>query len=68
MLRLRVNNLLKVKPIITSHPIRNFSSTNKRLAEIQLEVDGVKVSIEQGSSLIQACEKAGKYFSFLSLL
>ncbi|KAM0750943.1 NADH-quinone oxidoreductase [Meredithblackwellia eburnea MCA 4105] len=36
-----------------------FSSTAHRQAEITLEVDGKQVSIEQGSSLIQACEKAG---------
>ena len=37
-----------------------FHSSPARRAEIELEVDGKKVSIEQGSSLIQACEKAGK--------
>ena len=41
--------------------LRSFSSTTTRLAEITLQVDGVSVSIEQGSSLIQACEKAGAY-------
>ncbi|KAH8916126.1 NADH-ubiquinone oxidoreductase 78 kDa subunit, mitochondrial [Atractiella rhizophila] len=38
---------------------RGFSSTAKARAEIELEVDGKKVKIEQGSALIQACEKAG---------
>ncbi|KDE05693.1 NADH-ubiquinone oxidoreductase 78 kDa subunit [Microbotryum lychnidis-dioicae p1A1 Lamole] len=40
-------------------PTRSLHSTSAARAEIQLEVDGVPVSIEQGSSLIQACEKAG---------
>lgn len=40
---------------------RPFASTSHRAAEIQLEVDGIPVSIEQGSSIIQACEKAGTF-------
>ncbi|ORY86759.1 NADH-ubiquinone oxidoreductase 75 kDa subunit [Leucosporidium creatinivorum] len=46
-------------PRAASAPLRSLSSTAARQAEIQLEVDGVQVSVEQGSSLIQACEKAG---------
>lgn len=38
---------------------RSFSSTVRRPAEVELTVDGKKVSIEAGSALIQACEKAG---------
>ncbi|KAL9620274.1 MAG: hypothetical protein Q9160_005173 [Pyrenula sp. 1 TL-2023] len=38
---------------------RSFSSTSHRPAEVELTVDGKKVSIEAGSALIQACEKAG---------
>ncbi|RYP68815.1 hypothetical protein DL771_006433 [Monosporascus sp. 5C6A] len=38
---------------------RAFSATAQRLAEVELTVDGKKVSIEAGSALIQACEKAG---------
>jgi 2Fe-2S iron-sulfur cluster binding domain len=38
---------------------RSFSSTVQRSAEVELTVDGKKVSIEAGSALIQACEKAG---------
>lgn len=38
---------------------RLLSSSQPRQAEIELEVDGVPVRIEQGSALIQACEKAG---------
>ncbi|MCJ1262271.1 NADH dehydrogenase (ubiquinone) 78K chain precursor, 5-prime end [Lobaria immixta] len=41
------------------HPARAFSATSSRLAEVELTVDGKKVSIEAGSALIQACEKAG---------
>ncbi|KAK7981137.1 hypothetical protein PG989_013594 [Apiospora arundinis] len=38
---------------------RAFSATAQRPAEVELTVDGKKVSIEAGSALIQACEKAG---------
>jgi NADH dehydrogenase (ubiquinone) Fe-S protein 1 len=38
---------------------RQFSSSARRPAEVELTIDGKKVSIEAGSALIQACEKAG---------
>ncbi|KEZ43806.1 NADH-ubiquinone oxidoreductase 78 kDa subunit, mitochondrial [Scedosporium apiospermum] len=38
---------------------RAFSATAQRAAEVELTIDGKKVSIEAGSALIQACEKAG---------
>ncbi|KAI2620162.1 NADH-ubiquinone oxidoreductase 78 kDa subunit mitochondrial precursor [Hypomontagnella submonticulosa] len=38
---------------------RAFSATPRRQAEVELTIDGKKVSIEAGSALIQACEKAG---------
>ncbi|KAH8677981.1 hypothetical protein BX600DRAFT_451177 [Xylariales sp. PMI_506] len=38
---------------------RAFSATAQRPAEVELTIDGKKVSIEAGSALIQACEKAG---------
>ncbi|TID20107.1 NADH-quinone oxidoreductase [Venturia nashicola] len=38
---------------------RPFSATARRKAEVELTIDGKKVSIEAGSALIQACEKAG---------
>ncbi|GAA6036527.1 hypothetical protein JCM8097_003548 [Rhodosporidiobolus ruineniae] len=38
---------------------RSFASSSRALAEITLEIDGVPVTVEQGSALIQACEKAG---------
>jgi NADH dehydrogenase (ubiquinone) Fe-S protein 1 len=38
---------------------RTFAATANRPAEVELTIDGKKVSIEAGSALIQACEKAG---------
>jgi NADH dehydrogenase (ubiquinone) Fe-S protein 1 len=38
---------------------RCLSTTASRKAEVELTIDGKKVSIEAGSALIQACEKAG---------
>lgn len=38
---------------------RTFATTPSRQAEVELTIDGKKVSIEAGSALIQACEKAG---------
>ncbi|KAJ1569268.1 hypothetical protein HK405_007477 [Cladochytrium tenue] len=38
---------------------RLFSSTGARHAEVELFIDGQPVKIEQGSAIIQACEKAG---------
>ncbi|KAL8756076.1 MAG: hypothetical protein Q9184_004615 [Pyrenodesmia sp. 2 TL-2023] len=38
---------------------RTFGTTPLRRAEVELTIDGKKVSIEAGSALIQACEKAG---------
>jgi NADH dehydrogenase (ubiquinone) Fe-S protein 1 len=38
---------------------RTFASSARRPAEVELTIDGKKVSIEAGSALIQACEKAG---------
>ncbi|PGH30004.1 NADH-ubiquinone oxidoreductase 78 kDa subunit, mitochondrial [[Emmonsia] crescens] len=38
---------------------RSFATTVPRTAEVELTIDGKKVSIEAGSALIQACEKAG---------
>lgn len=38
---------------------RHLSSSLKRLAEVQVTVDGKTVSIEAGSSIIQAADKAG---------
>ncbi|KAF7168129.1 hypothetical protein CNMCM5623_001243 [Aspergillus felis] len=38
---------------------RTFATTTPRSAEVELTIDGKKVSVEAGSALIQACEKAG---------
>lgn len=39
--------------------VRTLSSTAALRADITLEVDGVPVTVPQGTALIQACEKAG---------
>ncbi|KAF2462371.1 hypothetical protein BDY21DRAFT_296120 [Lineolata rhizophorae] len=39
--------------------VRCFYATPQRPADVELTIDGKKVSIEAGSALIQACEKAG---------
>ncbi|KAE8392736.1 hypothetical protein BDV23DRAFT_181424 [Aspergillus alliaceus] len=39
--------------------LRSFATTAPRPAEVELTIDGKKVSVEAGSALIQACEKAG---------
>ncbi|ODQ78227.1 hypothetical protein BABINDRAFT_88698 [Babjeviella inositovora NRRL Y-12698] len=39
--------------------VRAFSSTTVSRADVTVTVDGVKVDIEAGSSIIQACDKAG---------
>ncbi|AOA62927.1 Subunit of mitochondrial NADH:ubiquinone oxidoreductase (complex I) [Komagataella phaffii CBS 7435] len=52
--------MLSVKRSISRIPTaRLFSTTRRQLKEVELTVDGVKVSIEAGSSIIQAAEKAG---------
>ncbi|KAJ5304621.1 uncharacterized protein N7443_004281 [Penicillium atrosanguineum] len=38
---------------------RAFATTAPRAAEVELTIDGKKISVEAGSALIQACEKAG---------
>jgi NADH dehydrogenase (ubiquinone) Fe-S protein 1 len=43
----------------TATTTRSFVSSARRPAEVELTIDGKKVSIEAGSALIQACEKAG---------
>ena len=36
-----------------------FSMSTIKRAEIEVTIDGKKVLVEQGTALIQACEKAG---------
>lgn len=66
MLRTRQSTLSAVKRSLAAQ--RTFHSSRPASAEITLEVDGKTVSIEQGSSLIQACEKAGKLSPLAPLL
>ncbi len=47
------------RPTTNAIRSRTFSSSARRPAEVELTIDGKKVSIEAGSALIQACEKAG---------
>ncbi|KAI9797053.1 MAG: NADH dehydrogenase (ubiquinone) 78K chain precursor, 5-prime end [Sarcosagium campestre] len=49
----------RLGPLASSSSTRSFASSASRAAEVELTVDGKKVSIEAGSALIQACEKAG---------
>lgn len=56
MYRSGVRALAKKRSLFISRP---FSQTAPKRAEIELEIDGKPVKIEQGAALIQACEKAG---------
>lgn len=62
MLR-RTPNLasLAARRIPSTSSTRCLSSTAKRQSDITLEVDGVSVTVPQGTALIQACEKAGTF-------
>lgn len=59
MLRLSVNPRLPRAAAKVPSAVRTLASTAPRRADITLEVDGVPVTVPQGSALIQACEKAG---------
>ena len=54
-----VRNAVRSRQAISGACNRPFSSTARRRADVELEIDGKKISIEAGSALIQACEKAG---------
>ncbi|KAI4212039.1 MAG: hypothetical protein LQ351_005221 [Letrouitia transgressa] len=41
------------------HASKFFGTSAPKWAEVELTIDGKKVSVEAGSALIQACEKAG---------
>ncbi|KAL4771381.1 hypothetical protein BDW60DRAFT_61661 [Aspergillus nidulans var. acristatus] len=45
--------------VLKVNTARTFVTTVPRSAEVELTIDGKKVSVEAGSALIQACEKAG---------
>ncbi|KAK9447751.1 uncharacterized protein V1518DRAFT_420321 [Limtongia smithiae] len=56
--RLRLLRARRLPPA-SCRSTRAFSATAAKRAEVEVTVDGVKVHIEAGSALIQACEKAG---------
>ncbi|KAG0165837.1 NADH dehydrogenase (ubiquinone) 78K chain precursor, 5-prime end [Apophysomyces sp. BC1034] len=45
--------------ILNATGVRAFSATVSKKEEVEVFIDGKSVMIEQGSALIQACEKAG---------
>jgi NADH dehydrogenase (ubiquinone) Fe-S protein 1 len=45
--------------ILRRTPLRHFSTSTRRLAEVEVFVNGQSVMIEQGSAVIQAAEKLG---------
>jgi len=62
MMRQRVLRSLKPSGrLLATSPTarRAFTSTPLAPAEVEITIDGKKVTIEAGSALIQACEKAG---------
>ncbi|KAI7854934.1 G subunit of NADH dehydrogenase [Circinella umbellata] len=46
-------------PALLNTGVRAFSATTTKKEEVEVFIDGKSVMIEQGSALIQACEKAG---------
>lgn len=59
MLRLSAHQRIPRAAKANASAVRALSSTAPRRADVTLEVDGVPVTVPQGSALIQACEKAG---------
>ncbi len=49
----------KMLKILRRTPLRHFSTSTRRLAEVEVFVNGQSVMIEQGSAVIQAAEKLG---------
>lgn len=58
---LRSFNKLAVSKSVARQATRNFSRCQIVRDEVSLKIDGIPVSIERGSSIIQAAEKAGVY-------
>ncbi|THW60089.1 NADH-quinone oxidoreductase [Aureobasidium pullulans] len=54
-----LRSLPRSQRLASVNATRAFTSSAPRPAEVELTIDGKKVSIEAGSALIQACEKAG---------
>ncbi|KAL0089371.1 NADH dehydrogenase Fe-S protein subunit 1 NDUFS1 [Phycomyces blakesleeanus] len=60
MLRvIRQTGVARTPAILNAAGARLFSATASKKEEIEVFIDGKSVMIEQGSALIQACEKAG---------
>ncbi|KAI7194841.1 hypothetical protein D0869_00905 [Hortaea werneckii] len=60
MMRQQVlRSLRRTQPLARANAARGFASSVRRPAEVELTIDDKKVSVEAGSALIQACEKAG---------
>ncbi|KAI8848301.1 hypothetical protein BC829DRAFT_425496 [Chytridium lagenaria] len=54
------SSLLQSKKIVNVRCLaRPFSASPRRLAEVEVFIDGNPIKIEQGSAIIQACEQAG---------
>ncbi|AWU77884.1 NADH dehydrogenase (quinone), G subunit [Pichia kudriavzevii] len=58
---LRTLNKLSLSKSVARNATRNFSRSAAIRDEVELKIDGIPVSIERGSSIIQAAEKAGVY-------
>jgi NADH dehydrogenase (ubiquinone) Fe-S protein 1 len=58
---LRSLNKLAISKSVARQATRNFTKSNFVKQEVELKIDGIPVSIEKGSSIIQAAEKAGVY-------
>lgn len=58
---LRSFNKLSITKSVVRQATRNFSKCQIIKDEVSLKIDGIPVSIEKGSSIIQAAEKAGVY-------
>lgn len=58
---LRTLNKLSLSKSVARNATRNFSRLAAIRDEVELKIDGIPVSIERGSSIIQAAEKAGVY-------
>lgn len=58
---LRSFNKLSISKSVLKQTSRKFSRSSFVKQEVELKIDGIPVSIEKGSSIIQAAEKAGVY-------
>lgn len=58
---LRSFNKLAISKSIAKQATRSFAKSSIAKQDVELKIDGIPVSIEKGSSIIQAAEKAGVY-------